>query len=418
VKFAIMTQASTIFRFDGFVLDLARGTLSRDGWEIPLRRRSFELLRMLAENSGRLLSRDAINAAVWPDIVTTDENIAQCVSEVRRAIGDDARAVLRTLPRRGYLFTATVEKDGPPRPISLPRSELVPQGPSVTVPPFQCAGRGIALEGFAHGLTDEVRTAFSRFTPLMVVESAALEPAGGLGVQGRDAGYVLTGGVRRSEHGFNVTVRLVDRFDWAQAWAGRYDQRRPSRDAGIGDLAAQIVFEVARHVEARVLARALSSISPEPTPYELLVRGREHMLRAPREELSVGEDLLSQAIALDPCLAMAHVELARVYYNDLTWRVRPFSSDLVLGKGFDHAERALALNASLPDAYDVLSRVHLRARQFPDALRWAKHAMALNPYDSSTHASIANVLSYTGRSDEALDHLAERWFISATTKRH
>ena len=147
MKFAIMAQASTVYRFDGFVLDLARGTLSRAGREIPLRRRSFELLRLLAGNSGRLLNRDAINAAVWPDTVTTDENIAQCVREVRHAIGDDARAVLRTMPRRGYLFTATVEGEGTRSSISLPRVGLGPSGPSVTVPPFQCAGHGIASRG-------------------------------------------------------------------------------------------------------------------------------------------------------------------------------------------------------------------------------------------------------------------------------
>ena len=407
MKFAIMAQASTVYRFDGFVLDLARGTLSRAGREIPLRRRSFELLRLLAGNSGRLLNRDAINAAVWPDTVTTDENIAQCVREVRHAIGDDARAVLRTMPRRGYLFTATVEGEGTRSSISLPRVGLGPSGPSVTVPPFQCAGHGIALERFAHGLTDEVRTAFSRLTPLTVVEYVALEPAGDPGVPGRDAGYVLAGGVRRSEHGFNVTVRLVDRSDWAQTWAGRYDQPRAARDARIGDLAVRIVCDISRHVEARVVARASSGTPPEPTPYELLVRGREHMLRAPREELSVTEGLFAQAVALDPCWPLARVELARVSYNDLTWRVRPISSDLALGKGFDHAERALALNASLPDAYDVLSRLHLRAREFPDALRWANHAIALNPYDASIRSAVANVLSYTGQSDEALDHLTE-----------
>jgi adenylate cyclase len=402
-----MTQASTVYRFDGFVLDLARGTLSRAGREIPLRRRSFELLRLMAGNSGRLLNRDAINAVVWPDTLTTDENIAQCVREVRAAIGDDARAVLRTMPRRGYLFTATVEEGSSPSSISSPQMEPGPSGPSVTVSSFQCAGHGITLEGFAHGLADEVRAAFSNLTPLTVVESGALEPAGGVGVPGRDACYVLMGGIGRSKQDFNVTLRLVDRFDWAQTWAGRYDQRRAARDAGIGGLAARIVCDVAHHVEARILARAWSAPSPEPTPYELLVRGREHLWRGPREELSVAEDLFAHAIALDPCWAVAHVELARVCYNDLTWRLRPISPDLALGKGFDHVERALGLNASLPDAYEVVSRLHLRAREFPDALRWAEHAMALNPYDSSIRAAIANVLSYTGHSDEALDHLVE-----------
>src|SRR5215469_10013380 len=108
-----MTGTVKSYRFEGHVLNLTRGVLTRNGQEIPLRPRSFELLRLMIDNPGRLLNRSSINAAVWPDTVTTDENIAQCVREVRLAIGDRARSVVRTVPRRGYVFTATVAEAGP-----------------------------------------------------------------------------------------------------------------------------------------------------------------------------------------------------------------------------------------------------------------------------------------------------------------
>ena len=81
------------YRFDRFTLDLARGALlAEDGSELPLRPKSFALLRLLVENAGRLLDRDAIMAAVWPDVFVTDDSITQCVRDVRRALGDEARA--------------------------------------------------------------------------------------------------------------------------------------------------------------------------------------------------------------------------------------------------------------------------------------------------------------------------------------
>ncbi len=97
------------YRFAGFVLDIRRGALlTAAGEELSLRRQSFELLRLLVENAGRLLDRDTINRAIWPDVMVTDDSITQCVRDIRRAIGDDAQRILKTVPRRGYLLAADV----------------------------------------------------------------------------------------------------------------------------------------------------------------------------------------------------------------------------------------------------------------------------------------------------------------------
>ena len=99
----------TAYLFDSFTLDLDRGALlAADGSEMPLRPKSFALLRLLVENAGRLLSRDAIMAALWPNLFVTDDNVTQCVRDVRRALGAEAQRMLRTQPRRGYLFTSEV----------------------------------------------------------------------------------------------------------------------------------------------------------------------------------------------------------------------------------------------------------------------------------------------------------------------
>src|SRR4051794_22512754 len=102
------------YRFGRFVLDLRRGALlALDGVELPLRPKSFALLQLLLENAGRLLNRDTIMEAVWPDVFVTDDSITQCVGDIRRALGDEAQRLLRTVPRRGYLFAAEVSRAGP-----------------------------------------------------------------------------------------------------------------------------------------------------------------------------------------------------------------------------------------------------------------------------------------------------------------
>ena len=97
-----------VYRFDRFALDLGRGALLEDGAERALRPKSFGLLLHLVENAGRLISRDELMQAVWPGVFVTDDSLAQCIREIRRALGDGEQQMLRTLPRRGVLFTAEV----------------------------------------------------------------------------------------------------------------------------------------------------------------------------------------------------------------------------------------------------------------------------------------------------------------------
>src|ERR1700733_115781 len=126
------------YRFEGFVLDIRRGSLlTAAGEDVPLRRQSFDLLRLLVENAGRLLDRDTINRAIWSDVAVTDDSMTQCVRDIRRAIGDDAQRILKTVPRRGYLLAADVviARDPPADP-SVPGMGL-PVKPSLVGLTFQ-----------------------------------------------------------------------------------------------------------------------------------------------------------------------------------------------------------------------------------------------------------------------------------------
>ena len=97
------TEAKRL-QFGRYVLDLRRGCLLLDGAEIALRPKTFAVLSYLAENPGRLISKDELFAAVWPNLAITDDALVQSIGELRRALGDDGPRLIKTVPRRGYRF--------------------------------------------------------------------------------------------------------------------------------------------------------------------------------------------------------------------------------------------------------------------------------------------------------------------------
>src|SRR5215831_6545111 len=100
--------ALKMLQFEGYTLDIARNSLRTADRKVALRRKSFELLRYLAENPDRVVTKEELLKAVWPDVVVTEESLTHCVSEVRQAIGDSKQTIIETVPRRGYRFAAVV----------------------------------------------------------------------------------------------------------------------------------------------------------------------------------------------------------------------------------------------------------------------------------------------------------------------
>ena len=80
----LMTRKS--FRFGSFTLDLERLCLDGPSGHADLRRKSFDVLRYLVEHAGRVVTKEELIKAVWPDVTVSDESLTQCISEVRRAI--------------------------------------------------------------------------------------------------------------------------------------------------------------------------------------------------------------------------------------------------------------------------------------------------------------------------------------------
>ena len=104
-----LPESNDVFLFGDFQLNPSRGTLMRSGEEIPLRRQCFDVLIYLIQHHGILVTKKELMNAVWPDVVVTDSSVSQCIYTIRRALGDDSKTLIRSMPRSGYLFDASVK---------------------------------------------------------------------------------------------------------------------------------------------------------------------------------------------------------------------------------------------------------------------------------------------------------------------
>jgi predicted ATPase/DNA-binding winged helix-turn-helix (wHTH) protein len=96
------------YQFGEFSLDLLKGCLLKGDEEVKLRPKVFETLKYLVENPGRLISKQELMQSVWPDAFVTEDSLVQCILELRRALDDRSQQILKTVPRRGYVFNAAV----------------------------------------------------------------------------------------------------------------------------------------------------------------------------------------------------------------------------------------------------------------------------------------------------------------------
>jgi predicted ATPase/DNA-binding winged helix-turn-helix (wHTH) protein len=98
----------TKYEFGNFTLDVTKGCVVRADEEVRLRPKVYQALKYMVENAGRLIGKEELMRAVWPDACVTDDSLVQCTLELRRALEDREQRLLKTVPRRGYVFTATV----------------------------------------------------------------------------------------------------------------------------------------------------------------------------------------------------------------------------------------------------------------------------------------------------------------------
>ena len=146
---------SNQLQFDSYVLDLDRGCLLLDGNEVVLRPKTFAVLHYLIDNCGRLVSKDEVFAAVWPNITVTDDALVQSIGELRRAFGDSGSRLIKTIPRRGYRFESNV-------------SSVAIEQPSTDAAPVSAADPGAVQSRKLDSVTRNGLFAFAAVAVLLV----------------------------------------------------------------------------------------------------------------------------------------------------------------------------------------------------------------------------------------------------------
>jgi TolB-like protein len=344
-----------MLRFGNVALDVDRALL-RDskGAEVALRPKSLDLLLELARNPGRIISRDELFDAVWPNVTVTEDSIAQCVREVRRAIGDPEGRILRTIVKRGYCLDIEVQSDpsiAAPDPV---RSVPIAEGrPSLVVLPFQSIPYDPDTEWFADGIVEEITTALSRFRSLFVIARNSAFTFKGQAVDVRDVGqrlgvrYVLEGSVRRALGQLRVTGQLVEAETGNHVWAERYDGVL----SDVFELQDQITAAVAGVLEPSIrraeMNRAVRKPTSDLTVYDLYLRALPGMYAWSKVGYESAKSLLEEAVARDPNFAQVRGMLA------VLWEFGAYfgwESDIEAAKerALRHAREALASDSSDP----------------------------------------------------------------------
>jgi TolB-like protein len=390
-----------MLRFGNVALDMSRGSLrGGDGAEVALRPKSLDLLLALARNPGRVMSRDELFDVVWPNVTVTEDSIAQCVREVRRAIGDPEGRILRTIVKRGYCLDVMLA----PSPASnhAPIVETKSDRPSLVVLPFQSIPKDPNTEWFADGIVEEITTALSRFRSLFVIARNSAFTFKGESVDVRDVGrrlgvrYVLEGSVRQAGGPFRVTGQLVEAETGSHVWADRFDGTM----ADVFELQDRITAAVAGALEPRIrqaeIQRATRKPTADLTAYDLYLRAMPGFYDRTQAGYHSAKCFLEEAVARDPGFAQARSLLARL------WELGVFAgwesdAEAARARAIGLAREALASDSTDPlvlarcgYVLTLLGGVHVEGAALLD------RAIAANPNCAEAYIRGAWVSVWTG----------------------
>lgn len=275
-------QEASRLRFGAFMLDSQRAELLRDGVVVPLRPKAFALLSKFAAQPGQVLSKEELIEAGWPGVVVTEDSLTQCVHEVRTALGDAGPVMLRTVPRRGYRFDATVEPDVPtadavaaPTPppwrerlvmwlggaftlallagltlfavLRTPdRTPAALSTPPLSIVVLPLVSTGGEPEWFTDALSNDLTLELGQVPGAFVIsrdtafsfKGRAIDPR----TAARDLGvrYVVQGTVHRAGDEVRLRIAMVDGASGALQWSQQVDTDRARLAASLDEIAKQL----------------------------------------------------------------------------------------------------------------------------------------------------------------------------------
>ena len=446
-------------RFDAFELDVRAGELRKHGVKVRLRGQPLQVLEILLERPGEVVTREEVQSRIWPanTFVDFDHSLHNAIARIREVLGDSAETprYIETVPRRGYRYIGPVQDfptpqldadtgghttQQPAAPPKRKRSRIpfilcvlpvlgfvawitsryihpkaaVPPIRSIAVLPLKNFSGDAAEEFFVDGMTDQLITDLAKVGSLRVISGTSVmqykwakkslpEIASELKV---DA--IVEGSAIRSGQRVRVTAQLIQASTDQHLWAETYD-----RDLGdILNLQAEVANAIAQQVRAQLTptqqAQLRSAHSVNPAAYDDYLRGRLYFVNqyTKADSLRKAQRYFEASIQKDPGFALAYAGLADTYVY-LAF-AGALTRDRAYGSAKEALARALQLDDSIGEAYDTLG---LLSWQFDwdwnAADREFNRAIALAPSYSCAHEDRAIFLATAGRRAEALAEIAK-----------
>jgi TolB-like protein/Tfp pilus assembly protein PilF len=397
------TDTRTV-KFGSFELDVRLRELRTGSTRVRLQEQPFEILRLMLERPGDVVTREQLRQRLWPagTYVDFEHSLNAAVKRLRAALGDDADnpRFVETLPRRGYRFIANLTAAEPVTPSATTSTRL-----RLAVLPFANISEDPAQEYFSDGLTEEMiaqlgSVARGRIAVIARWSSMAFKRTT---QRAREIGetlrvdYLVEGSVRCAGDRVRITARLVETAGETHLWSSAYDRELTDCLSVQTDVAARI----ARSLAMELAPSVEQAPSCEPAAYQAYLKGRYYWNKPFDEGVKEAIVYYQRALGVSPSFGAAHAALARAhvcraeFYHGLPRQA--------LKEAEASALRALAIDSTLYEAHLALGDV----RRMHD-LDWSAaeasyaEAIAHNPSYESAHRAYGMSLSVQGRHEEAI----------------
>jgi DNA-binding winged helix-turn-helix (wHTH) protein/tetratricopeptide (TPR) repeat protein len=406
-----MAQAAPqVFALGEFTLDLAQSRLISAMGEVPLRPKAMRLLTVLAQNGGRVVSKDELLGEVWPDVIVTEDSLTQCVHEVREALGAESAGLLKTVPRRGYMLSGegvqALTAPGPSTRVAPGTIAVMP----FLLPEGMAEGRRILFDGLAH----DVITRLARLRAYRVTGRGsvfALRSLSGDVLRLRQllgVAYVVAGRVSARpgvDGAYRLVIDLLRTEDGSLEWVEEIDICEPEMNLASADIADRLVLALALAVSDAERRLALADAGTTPDAWRAFHLGLDRALRFTSADMWAALEHFRTATGLEPGFARAHAYASFcTYHFAFTGQLgdRPAGAKLAL----QSAGAALEADPLSPVAHWAQGRALWLGGE-PDAARThIARAIELCPSFPNAHYMLGFIECYNGDPMRALTHLA------------
>ena len=313
-------SSKTVVRFGPFEADLRAGELRKHGVKLKLVGQPFEVLAMLLERPGQLVTREELRARLWPTdtFVDFDHGLNAAVNKLRDALSDSAEkpTYVETLPRRGYRFISAVGLQDSKNLLGEPSS---PKIQSLVVLPLENLSNDPEQEYFADGMTDQLITNLAQISALKIISrTSAMRYKGtkkSLPEIARElhVDVVVEGAVMWVGDRVRISAQLIEAPTDHHLWAASYERDLRDVLSMQEEVTRAIVSEIRVKLTAQEHARLASTRLIDPDSYRIYLKGRYYFYKLKPEAMQKAIEYFQQALEKDPAYALAYAGLADTY---------------------------------------------------------------------------------------------------------